>query len=83
MLAEDPINTFEWVERLGGWTVVALIVRWFMARIDTRDQHVERLIISFEAATEEFKRYNAEERIAHEIIMRKLGVIEEAVESDG
>ena len=70
----------EWVERFGTLGVLLLVVRWFTQRIDARDTQVERMIGTFEAAVEEFKRYNAEESRAHEAILRELAGVREAID---
>ena len=55
---EDPPTVLAWVERLGGWAVVLLIVRWMMSRID-------KLIEGFSGALKNFQEFEIEERRMH------------------
>ena len=52
-----------WIERLGGWAVVLLIVKWMMARIDS-------LITGFDGALDVFREFQVEEREMHQELVR-------------
>ena len=54
----------QWVERLGGWGAILLIVRWMMARLD-------KMIDSFQSAVVTFGDYEAEGRAAHNVIIEQ------------
>jgi hypothetical protein len=51
-----------WIERLGGWAVVLIIVRWMMSRID-------RLLEGFLKALDQFQIFENEERRTHRAIV--------------
>jgi len=64
----DEVNALQWVERLGGWAVVLIIVRWMMTRIDS-------LINGFTSALESFRTFETEERQMHSKILETQDTI--------
>ena len=76
----------QWVERIGGWAVVLLIVRWMMARMDRQGDHVEALIAQFSEAIKVFRDGQMEEERVHSRITEqvsnldaRLGALSEAI----
>jgi hypothetical protein len=69
----EPITLLDWIERLGGWGVVLLVVRWMMSRIDAdRREHREttrELVGSMQAALDQFARFESEEHDTHDRIV--------------
>jgi hypothetical protein len=61
-----------WVERLGGWAVVLIIVRWFMMRLDIMIQQLT-------TAVSAFQRFESEEVVTHRAILNGLGNIRDSV----
>lgn len=62
MTDTNAVSVLEWVERLGGWGVVLLIVRWMMTRID-------KMIEGWSAALEQFARFEKSEEELHQRIV--------------
>lgn len=59
----EAIDGLEWIERLGGWAAILLVVRWMMTRLD-------KLIDSFQGAIEVFREFEYEERKTHDVILK-------------
>lgn len=57
-MLQNQEELFTWVERLGGWGVVLLVVRWMMTRID-------KLITNLETAIKSFQAFEAAEEAVH------------------
>ena len=65
------MDILAWVERLGGWGVVLLIVKWMM-------RHMDRLGDELRAAVAAFTAFREEESRAHEIIRRtQIDILDE------
>jgi hypothetical protein len=62
------MDSLDWVERLGGWAAILLVVRWMMTRLD-------KLIDSFQETIATFRTFEAEERKTHEAIMESQKAI--------
>jgi hypothetical protein len=59
------MEILDWVERLGGWGVLVLVVRWMMTRQD-------RTITALERAVTQFERFERDEEKMHAEILRRL-----------
>lgn len=73
------MEAMEWVERLGGWGVVLLVVRWMMSRHDKMTEALtdsNRALTDSVAAYGEFQRTNDD---AHRQIVHTLEEIRDAV----
>jgi len=61
MLFMESVTILDWVERLGGWGVVAFIVYWGMRRMD-------KMIDTFQQSLRVFQKFEqAEERTHREL----------------
>ena len=58
-------DLFEWIERLGGWAVVGLIVHWLLARQD-------RLITALEKSVQAYGDFQKTNDEAHREIVTTL-----------
>lgn len=71
MSAAGPTDVLDWVERLGGWAVVLIIVRWMMSRIDT-------MIEGWQRALDQFARFEEHEESVHkEIVQTQRDILTE------
>jgi hypothetical protein len=59
----EAADLMQWVERLGGWAVVLLVVRWMMMRMD-------RMIDGWETVVTGFNAFQSTERDHHSEMLR-------------
>jgi hypothetical protein len=71
----------EWIERLGGWAVVLVIVRWMMQRIDQGQKDAREDRALFREALDAFKSYQASEDRVHADINASLERVEGKVDA--
>jgi hypothetical protein len=69
---EGSANIMEWVERLGGWGVLVLIVRWMMTRLDRRDHQMDDMILSLQDSVRTMQRFQEEVADMHNIMTVKI-----------
>jgi len=71
-MMDDPTKWFMWVERLGGWGVVLLIVKWFMASTDRQVKALERAVSTFSEYQTEYRASHDRINSAHAAIQMSL-----------
>jgi hypothetical protein len=58
-------SMFEWIERLGGWAAVLLVVRWMMSRFDRMIDSQDRAVAAMKSAIDAFQRFQSIEEETH------------------
>ena len=59
------MDNLEWVERLGGWAAVLVVVRWMMSRIDRMIDNQDRSVEGLKSAIDSFQRFQSVEEETH------------------
>ncbi len=62
----------EWVERLGGWACVLIIVKWMMSRMDKLIDNLTKTAGAFSDFHKEFHTYKRDDSRVHEQIVAEL-----------
>lgn len=75
----DPAAVWEWIERLGGWAFVVVIVKWMMRRLDRGQDQTDQMIRTLERTVEWIEQYEregrthqSEQRAEHARILSRL-----------
>lgn len=78
MIQAPDFSAMAWVERLGGWAVVLVVVRWMMSRIDRTISGLEKSVATFSEALATFREYEQAEVEAHrEIASSQQRILDE------
>lgn len=59
------MDNLEWIERLGGWAAVLVVVRWMMSRIDRMIDNQDRSVAAMKAAIDAFQGFQSSEEETH------------------
>lgn len=54
-----------WIERLGGWAAVLVVVRWMMSRLDRMIDNQDRSVTAMQSAIATFENFQTIEAEAH------------------
>jgi hypothetical protein len=75
----DNSELIPWIERLGGWGVVILVVRWQMTRMDRMLDGLDKSVSMFAESLSTFQEFERESRRVHDIIVSTQREILEAI----
>lgn len=65
-------DAMDWIERLGGWGVVLLVVRWMMSRMDRMIDNLQSTASAFVEFRQEFHQYRQDDERVHGQIVQEL-----------